>query len=65
MLATICAIKLRHQIKDCHAHKPKMFRICYVLFHKRVQVFDHGIKTRESNESRGAKPRDIHCFRVF
>ena len=37
----------------------------YVLFQQRVRVFDHGIKTRESNESRGAKPRELHCFRVF
>ena len=30
-----------------------------VLFQKRVQVFDHGIKTRESNKSLVAKPREF------
>ena len=36
-----------------------------VLFQQRVRVFDHGIKTRECNKSRGAKPRAYNCFRVF
>ena len=28
-------------------------------------MFDHGIKTRGSNESLAAKLREIHCCRVF
>ena len=35
------------------------------LFQQRVGMFDHGIKTRESNECRGAKPLEIHCFKCF
>ena len=37
----------------------------YVLFQKWVQLFDHGIKTWESNESWGTKPWEIHCFLMF
>ncbi len=36
-----------------------------VLFQKQVRVFDHDIKTREINEFRGKKTREIHCFRAF